>query len=159
GEFPRAARDPTVLSETERRELRRRKIDLDGEGRRDLLDERFLGYFAFTRAAERLILTRPLISDGERVAEASPFWARVRGLFPGVEPAHVAPLRDGNLADAWTPRQLVVSLMNWVRGGAPLDDDHAAHAACYDWLATRTDGGDELDRTRRLAWPARSYVH
>ena len=83
----------------------------------------------------------------------------MRGLFPGVEPAHVAPLRDGNLADAWTPRQLVVSLMNWVRGGAPLDDDHAAHAACYDWLATRTAGGDELDRTRRLAWPALSYVN
>jgi hypothetical protein len=61
GEFPRSPRDPTVLSDTERRELRRRKVDLGGDGRLDLLDERFLGYFA---VHPRLRAARTLPPDG-----------------------------------------------------------------------------------------------
>src|SRR5438876_10236520 len=159
GEFPRAARDPTVLSDTERRELRRRKVDLGADGRRDLLGERFLGYFAFTRASERLVLTRPLTSDGERLAEPSPFWLRVRALFPQLLPLEAVPVREGSLRDAWTPRQLVVSLMNWVRNGAAGEDERSAFSACYDWLSFYPTNGDGLDRARRLAWPALRYVN
>jgi ATP-dependent helicase/nuclease subunit B len=159
GDFPRSPRGATVLSDVERRELRRRKVDLGGDGRLDLLDERFLGYFAFTRASERLVLTRPTSPDGERVADPSPFWERVLGLFPGTAPTEIAPVRDGDLRDAWTPRQLVVSLMDHVRGGTADDDTRAAFAACYDWLASYPASGDGIDRMRKLAWPALSYVN
>jgi ATP-dependent helicase/nuclease subunit B len=160
GEFPRAARDRTVLSDAERRELRRRKVDLDGDGRSDLLDERLLGYFAFTRASERLILTRPLTSDGERLAEPSPFWQRVRELLPGTSPVESAPVRDATLADVWTPRQLAVSLMQWVRNGRNVKGDQApAFAAAYHWLATRPRVGDGVDRAKAHAWKALDYVN
>jgi ATP-dependent helicase/nuclease subunit B len=158
GRFPRGARDATVLSDTERRELRRRKVDL-GDGRLDLLDERFLGYFAFTRASDRLVLTRPLAGDGDREAEPSRFWERVRELFPGVIPSTVAPVHEGSLRDAWTPRQLVVSLTNHVREGAAGDDERAAFAACYDWLSSYPASGDGVDRARKDAWPALRYVN
>ena len=160
GEFPRAARDRTVLSDTERRELRRRKVDLDGDGRSDLLDERLLGYFAFTRPAERLILSRPLTSDGERLAEPSPFWQRVRELCPEVSPVAAPPARGDGLADAWTPRQFAVSLMQWVRGGMNADSDDApAFAAAYQWFATRPGAGDAVDRAKSCAWKALAYVN
>ena len=57
GEFPRAARDHTVLTDAERRELRRRRVDLEGDSRQSLLDERLLGYVAFTRASQSLFLS------------------------------------------------------------------------------------------------------
>lgn len=156
GQFPRAARDPTVLSDTERRELRRRKVELDGDGRRDLLDERYLGYFAFTRAAERLLLTRSLTADGERVAEPSPLWLRLRELFPALAAREFASAGHRSLRDAWTPRQFVVALMNRVRDGAVAEGERTAFAACYDWLASRAPAGDEIDRARDFAWPALS---
>ena len=115
GEFPRAPRDGTVLSDVERRELRRRRVELEGDGRRSLLDERLLGYLAFTRALERLIVTRPVSPDGERPVDPSPFWVRLRELFPDVEPVEAPAERKESVADAWTPRQAVVSLMRWVR--------------------------------------------
>ncbi len=132
GEFPRAVRDPSVLTDAERRELRRRKLDLD-DGRQSLLDERLMGYVAFTRASEHLVLSRPTATDGGRATEPSAFWQRMRGMFPSVEPTVVPPQRQGTLADAWTPRQLVVSLMEWARG-----NDNAADGkeAAYQWVAT-----------------------
>src|SRR3954467_5581402 len=73
------------------------------------------------------------MSDGERASEPSIFWQRLREMFPSVEPTIVPPQRDANLADAWTPRQLVVSLMEWARGGAR---SPAGKEAACQWLAT-----------------------
>jgi ATP-dependent helicase/nuclease subunit B len=159
GEFPRAARDPTVLSEAERRELRRRRVDLEGDGRRDLLDERLLGYFAFTRASQRLVLTRPLTDDGERLAEPSPFWLRVRELFPNLEPVACGTARGGALADAWTPRQFALALMRWVRDGAGTNEDRGAFAACYQWLCSAAASPDGAGPAVARAWRALRYVN
>jgi ATP-dependent helicase/nuclease subunit B len=152
GEFPRASRDPTVLTDAERRELRRRKLDLD-DGRQGLLDERLLGYVAFTRASERLVLTRPAATDGGRATEASPLWRRLRDLLPAAEPTALPPRRHLTLADAWTPRQLVVALMEWARGGPGAAE---GNEAAYQWFATCADAGS-VGSMRRLAWRALGY--
>ena len=132
GEFPRTARDPSVLTDADRRELRRRKIEL-GEGRQDLLDERLLGYVAFTRASERLFLSRPVMGEAERAAEPSAFWQRLTEMFPAAAVVTLPPQRESNLADVWTPRQLVVSLMEWARG----DERNAdGKAEAYHWLSS-----------------------
>jgi ATP-dependent helicase/nuclease subunit B len=133
GEFPRASRDATVLTDADRRELRTRRLDLGGDSRQALLDERLLGYTAFTRASEHLFLTRPLTTDGDRAAEPSPFWQRLRDLFPDAPLTLVPPPRDAALSDAWTPRQLSTSLMEWARGDLRSPD---GKEAAYQWLAT-----------------------
>ena len=48
GTFPRTAREDSVLSDNERRSLRRRGFDIDPDSTRRLLDENLFGYIAFT---------------------------------------------------------------------------------------------------------------
>ena len=155
GEFPRAARDHTVLSDAERREIRRHKLELEGDGRQGLLDETLLGYLAFTRSADLLCVSRPLSADGKRPSEPSSFWLRLRELFPDVPVEEVPPAKDGDLTQSWTPRQVIVSLMHWVRNpGAQVPE---GTAAVYQWLATRRAADDSVARLVRLAWPALAY--
>jgi len=67
GIFPTASPEPTVLTDTERNLLRRRSIELDDDTTRRLLDERLLGYLAFTRASQRLIsAARPPMTAASR---------------------------------------------------------------------------------------------
>jgi ATP-dependent helicase/nuclease subunit B len=134
GDFPRASRAATVLTDADRRELRTRKLDLGGDSRQTLLDERLLGYLAFTRASDHLFVSRPLTSDGERAAEPSVFWQRLRELFPDTPVTLVPPQRDAALADAWTPRQLATALMEWARGDTRSPD---GKDAAYQWLASQ----------------------
>src|SRR5581483_9862316 len=89
GQFPYVNRDVTILSHAERRELRRRKIELDDDPTRRLLNERFLGYVAFTRASDGLTVSRSLSDEEGKPAEPSPYWLRLREMFPGREPVRV----------------------------------------------------------------------
>jgi ATP-dependent helicase/nuclease subunit B len=113
GEFPRGVREDSVLSDAERRDLRRRNVELDPETDRRLLDEKLLGYIALTRASRRLIVTRPCADDAGRPTAPSRFWQDVGRMF------HTRPcdrLTREHAADAiGTPRQLVTRLMQWPR--------------------------------------------
>jgi ATP-dependent helicase/nuclease subunit B len=157
GEFPRAASDPSILTDRDRRHLRARRIELDRGATERLLDERLLAYLAFTRASGRLIVTRSLTDDEGRPSEPSVFWRRLVEMFPTARQTRIAAhdlLAPGDIA---TPRQLVTGLMRWVRSGP---DSAAAQAdpgwpALYQWFATRTD--DSMARIRDQAWPALSY--
>lgn len=155
GEFPRAARDHTVLTDSERRELARRKVEVDGDTRQKLLDERLLGYFAFTRASDLLFVSRSAAGESGRPTEPSAFWLRLRALFPTLDIVQDPPQRAGTLEQIWTPRELVVSLMEWARGD---DRDAEGKEAAYQWLATIPQGADAgIDAVRNLAWRALAY--
>jgi len=161
GEFPRAPREGSILTDREQRALRRRRIDLQGDLHQRLLDERLLGYIAFTRASNRLIVSRPLADDQGRPVEPSSFWLRLVELFPGAKRTTVLPARDWDPGHIATPRQLATSLMRWVRS-AP--DPIAACAnpawpALYHWFATHAAGDGALDLMRRRAWPALVYAN
>ena len=113
GCFPLVARDTSILSRAERGELRRRKIDLDPDPLRRRLDERFLGYLAFTRASERLIVSRPRVDESGREQQPSSFWEELRRLVPASQPT-VLPRETGtDVRHISTPRQLVTCLMEW----------------------------------------------
>jgi ATP-dependent helicase/nuclease subunit B len=127
GEFPATARDDTVFSDRERRELVSRNMELDPGARRRLLDERLLGYIACTQASQRLILTRPLTDGSNRRVTPSQFWLRIRELFLDA-PIRVLPRQHtDDISRIATPRQLVTGLMRWVLSqGAPPDGNPVA---------------------------------
>ena len=133
GQFPRLNREGTVFTDSDRRALDQKKIDLEPNTQRQLLDENFLAYIAFTRASDRLLLTRSVrVKPGQPVAP-SPFWLRLRKLFPHA-PIELGPNEDRlPLSLLATPRQLLGGLMHWVRNEDPADAD--AWRRVYDWLA------------------------
>jgi len=159
GVFPKMPVEDSVLSDAERRELSARKLDIDPDTQRRLLDENLLGYIAVTRASERLILTRSLADAGGRPLGASQYWRRLRNLFPTLTPTVVGD--RARLEAIGTPRQMVVSLMQWVRsfGGAIDNADAQTFAALYQWLATHPPAGDAIDVMRFRAWKALSYTN
>ncbi len=147
GQFPRLNREGTVFTDSDRRALDQKKIDLEPNTQRQLLDENFLAYIAFTRASDRLLLTRSVrhVKPGQPVAP-SPFWLRLRELFPHA-PIELGPNEDRlPLSLLATPRQLLGGLMHWVRNEDPADAD--AWRRVYDWLARRPPQSDPLDATR-----------
>jgi ATP-dependent helicase/nuclease subunit B len=159
GEFPAIPRDQTVLSDRERRELARRRIELDPDGRRRLLDEPLLGYLAFTRASQRLFISRPLADDKGRPTTPSVFWKRISQLFPSVESTMLPPRRIADVEQISTPRQLVTGIMRWVRTTHARREADGSWPALYQWLAKRPACGDSIDRLRRAAWPSLRYAN
>jgi ATP-dependent helicase/nuclease subunit B len=157
GEFPRAVREDSILSDSERERLQQRRIDLDPDSERRLLDENLLGYIAFTRASHRIVVTRSMTNDDNKPLNPSPYWWLLRTLLPEVEPIVIR--RDTDPADTiGTPRQMVNALVHWARGG---EEDLAATPwpALYQWLANYTCCDDQIDLMRFRAWRALGYTN
>jgi len=156
GIFPRATAEDSILSDPDRRLLARQRINLEGDSHRRLLDEDFLGYSAFTRAAEHLVVTRPVADEKGKPLAPSPFWTRLTGLFPGVGVERVP--RDVRAAPQFisSPRQLVTGLMRWVRR----PEDHSGdYAALYEHVRAHPCDGSPLDRVRFMSWKALQYAN
>jgi ATP-dependent helicase/nuclease subunit B len=152
GQFPRLTREDCVLSDAERRSLRERKIDLDEGTDRRLLDERLLGYLAFTRASRKLIVSRCLGNDKGLVTHPSAFWGELIRLFPKAIPR----LERSDLDAIGTPRQVVTALMRWARDGAAMN---GPWPALYQWLATYPKRDDAIGLMRDRAWRALRYLN
>jgi ATP-dependent helicase/nuclease subunit B len=162
GVFPKMPGEDSVLSDAERRELRTRRLDVDPDTQRKLLDENLLGYIALTRPSERLILTRSETDASGKHLDPSPYWTRLRALFPKLTPSPAPDPSDPTCIG--TPRQLIVSLMRWTRAlSSPSMSDELSsdptHAALYDWLAHLPPTGDAIDTMRFRAWAALSYTN
>jgi ATP-dependent helicase/nuclease subunit B len=153
GQFPCPAHQGTVLCDADRRALSRADIDLDPETRRRLLDEKFWGYVAFTRASHRLLLTRSVLDEDEHAVGPSVLWNSVRERT-GIEPRTAPSAQKLPLDCIATPRQLVSSLMHWVRDGGASDDPRRE---LYEWLARRPLAGDAVDAARFAGWKALLY--
>jgi ATP-dependent helicase/nuclease subunit B len=153
GQFPRASREGSVFTDSDRSALGKSNIDLDPDTARRLLDENFLGYVALTRASDRLLLTRSVSDEDARPTPASPLWQRVVDAVPDAAIGH--PPREQDLPPQFiaTPRQLVCGLMRWVRDEAPDPEWEPV----YQWLAKRPPSDDAIDIARYRAWSALSY--
>jgi len=152
GQFPRTAHEGTVLCDADRRALRRARIDLDPDTRRCLLDENFWAYVAITRASERLLLSRSVLDEDDRTTRPSIVWQRIRERT-GME-VEIAPRQEQlPLELIATPRQLVTSLMRWVRSGGGPDPCQGL----YEWLARRALASDAIDSARFGGWKALLY--
>lgn len=167
GEFPRVAREDSVLSDDQRKALSGRGVPIDPDSQRALLDENLLGYLALTRASQHLCVTRPQADDGGRTLAPSAFWDRLLQIFPGIAPRSVPRDTSDRLDVAarlelvGTPRQLVKLLMRWARDFAaePKADPNDPRPALYDWLARREAADDQIDTMRVMAWRALSYAN
>lgn len=155
GQFPASGRHSTMFSDGERRELYRRKLELENDQRRRLLDESLLGYIALTRSSERLIVTRSQTDGAGRPTRPSIFWNRVEKLLPG------APLRvadgacENDIDRLSTPRQLISGLMGWARRAQ--ENDASEWPALYQRFAETINDNKQIERLRGLAWPALTY--
>ena len=168
GCFPRVPREDSVLSDSDRRELHRRLLDVSPASDRRLLDEHLLGYSAFTSASHTLYLSRSLTDSSGKPLGPSAFWHRIVRMFPAIKPTVLPREQRDDAALIATPRQLVTALMRWVR--RPRDEENAARGtgfqpvltsqpwpALYHWLATYPHIDDAIDRARYGAWRALSY--
>jgi ATP-dependent helicase/nuclease subunit B len=159
GSFPHVTSERCVISDRERRVLRARHIDLDPDSERHLLDERFLAYLAFTRASQRLVLTRPTAGAKGRATNPSIFWTEVLRLLPTIAIEKIPRSKTADPLHIGTPRQLVTSLLRWVREGAydsPAGSPNDAWPSLYQWLASHP-AGDRVATMRDQAWGSLRY--
>jgi ATP-dependent helicase/nuclease subunit B len=156
GVFPQVRREASILLDNDRLELYRRDFDLENDAQRQLLSEHLLGYIALTRASESLYVSRSLCDLGGRALGPSSFWRQLRRLLPEAPVITLPrdPRNDASLVG--TPRQLLVGLMQWARGGASAD---SAWQALYQWVATTPADEQAIDRLRWRCWPALAYVN
>jgi ATP-dependent helicase/nuclease subunit B len=186
GVFPYAPREVSVLSDSERDKLQEHQFNVEPGSERRLLDENLLGYIAFSRASERLYVSRSLADDAGRPLGASVYWINLRGMFPGLEPKRLPrdERDDFDLID--TPRQLLTALMRWVRenarhegtearrhevveeAGGESGGEHWHQAAgdtqaagvwpaLYQWVARHPTDDGAVDLLRYRVWKALRY--
>lgn len=165
GEFPHLSAEPTVLGDGERRRLSEglgnREFSLDGDTRRQLLDESLLAYLAVTRARKRLCVTRHLADDDGRAVNPSMFWRELRRLAPAAFP----PDRDDETAApapppiAATPRKLAARLAAWARGGPEAVTRDPGATALYQAVAAGLPPQDPTRAAVARAWAALSYMN
>ena len=142
GQFPRFEADPPVLSDLERQAIRRAGVEIARDADDRLAFEQFLAYHAFTRAGERLTLTRPRRAADGNVVEPGDFWRQLADA--GATEERDAPVPA-------TPRQAAVRVADWARGGA----DDADAAALYEHYFRRLDWSARPEPRR--AWAALAY--
>ena len=153
GQFPKIGREDSVLSDAERRSLRKMNLDIDPDSTRRLLDENLLGYIAFTRASRMLIVLRPTSQDNKLVG-GSAFWARLRRLLAKSSVTQEKKEFDANAQAIGTPRQLITALMRWARSTDPQADAEQPWPALYQWLTDYECCDDAIDVMRYRAWKA-----
>jgi ATP-dependent helicase/nuclease subunit B len=156
GQFPKIAREDSVLSDAERRRLRDRNLDVDPDSERRLLDERLLGYLAFTRASRRLVVSRAT-SAGEKTVNASSFWQRLRQMFPENLPTQERRESEAGHDAIGTPRQLVTALMRWARDENAAADAQQPWGSLYSFLVEHKNCDDAIGVMRYRAWRALGY--
>lgn len=83
--FPTMPTKPGILSESDRAVIASRGFDLTTNERVHLAREKFLGYIAFTRSSNRLVLTYAERDAGDRPLTPSPFISSLQRLFPDIE--------------------------------------------------------------------------
>jgi ATP-dependent helicase/nuclease subunit B len=91
--FPARPSAQVLLTEQDRLELAQRQMAVGATQRDHLARERYYAYLAFTRSRERLVLTSAQQDSRGSPLNPSPFFERVRRLFPavGVERVDSAP--------------------------------------------------------------------
>ena len=84
GLFPAPPRASVLLTDTDRTELEAQGIPLP-TAKRQLFRERFFAYIMFTRARERLVISRSAADSEGNSLNESPFIAHFKRIFPSVE--------------------------------------------------------------------------
>lgn len=120
--FPAIGAEDTLFSEAERQLLAECDFQLGPSASERALHEQYLGYIAFTRAAECLWVSYPLAGDDGRALAPSPFIARLRAVLPGIQTLQVGNEPEGDVAEAlpWltSPRKVAALAVRCARSNA-----------------------------------------
>ena len=107
-----------------------------------------------SRALANVSFSPARVSDDDgRALGPSPLWQRVVAAFPDLREYEMPCAADLPPHLIATPRQLVGSLMNWVRRGAI----ETTWEPVYQWFAAHAVCDDAVDIARFHAWKALSY--
>jgi len=85
GVFPAPPPRAALLTDSDRETLERRGIALGTTTRLHIGRERYFGYIACTRARQRLVLTCAALDVNDAPLNPSPFFSRIKQLFPQLE--------------------------------------------------------------------------
>ena len=118
GTFPARFTEDPIFSDAERRTLAQRNVILNVDSAHQTLDENLLGYIAFTRAAEKIVMTRALADDSGRATSESMLLSRLRRMIPNL-PKQIST--DGPAPIA-TPGQLATQLVRQARAAKPAEN-------------------------------------
>lgn len=80
--FPAAPAAPVILTNSDRDALELQNARLGASRFDQISRERYLGYIAFTRAHEKLVVTYARLGSGGQTLNPSPFIARLQRVFP-----------------------------------------------------------------------------
>lgn len=116
GRFPAPPPGPTMLTEAESAALERQGVFLGARARLRIAHERYYGYIAFTRSAERIVGTFPLADSEGRALNPSPFVGHLQRMFPGLACQATPPWND------WRSALHIHELAaEWLRPGSALN--------------------------------------
>lgn len=149
GQFPQRPAEPSVLNNDDRDLLNSHQVEVEPGTERKLLDERFLGYLALTRASESLTLIRTTTDSAGNPAGESPFWLQAKRLFHKDDV--VIQKTTAPIDRVATRTQAVAELLRWARKSPkPMTGD--ALVELYRWFVL--DPHPESASLRKWVWPA-----
>jgi ATP-dependent helicase/nuclease subunit B len=93
------------------------------------------------------------------MANPSIFWTRARRLFPAASVELLEQVPGTSPRQIATPRQLITSLMRWMREPGDDPTENQTWGSLYHWLATRPANDDAIDTVRYRSWKALSYAN
>jgi ATP-dependent helicase/nuclease subunit B len=117
--FPAVGSEDTLFGEAERQLLAECDFQLGPTASERTLHEQYLGYIAFTRAAEYLWISYPLAGDDGRALAPSPFVSRLRAILPALKIQQAGNEPEGAVAEAlpWltSPRKVAALAVRCLR--------------------------------------------
>ena len=143
GEFPQAEHEAVLLRETDRAVLRERGLSIEPKLRGD---EVTFFYQAVTRAADRLLLSRPYLAPDGQPWEPSPYWTQVTQLVDQPIVRKVRPEDALDPAEAASPIEFVQAARHF--------DQHVQHN--IDVLQARL--ADEATGEHEGVLPQLAYI-
>ncbi len=115
--FPAAPATPVILTNSDRDELDRQNSGVGLDVLNQISRERYLGYIACTRAAQKLAVTYARLDASGRTLNPSPFIAHLQRNFPQLEIEEFSG--DSDWPEAEHPVELVPRMVN-AHGANPL---------------------------------------
>ena len=140
--MPKAAAEDGMINDADRRRLKTILGDaLNPDTAEDLMESSLFDYVAFTRAAEKLIISYPAADADGRKTSPSIYIARIRKLFAGIS---VQPLESADIH--WPDFAALDELIRWVflaigdSNTEPSERFNSALAkTAQQWLANHAD--------------------
>ena len=149
-DFPLCQQERAILNDADRVRLMEAGLEVEPPTKTALLTERFLGYVALTRAAEKLVLIRTECDKHGQDCAASPFWDAAAKVLTDLKPQP----RQHGIERIASPAQAVSHLLAWARKQsdtiAPTSD-----ASLYQWIVASQL--PTIAAVRDRAWPALAH--